>query len=244
MFANYANSFRTPSEGQVFRGSRESTALRAQTAAESLINLKPVVVDNYEIGLRGRNGAVNYEVSVYHMIKTDDIVSYTDATSQRRTVNAGQTQHDGIELGLGAEIVKDWRVDMALGYARHTYTKWSVSGTADYSGKEMEAAPRVIGNTRITYAPGYLNGGRVQLEWVKLGRYWLDPANTLYYGGHDLFHLRGNYPIDKSFEVWAGINNLLDKRYSETTSTSGSPAVAAYTAGLPRTMLVGVQAKW
>ena len=75
-FAAYSNSFRTPSEGQVFRGSRESTAVKAQAAAESLLHLKPVIVDNLELGLRGKSGTIRYEASVYHMTKKDDIVSY------------------------------------------------------------------------------------------------------------------------------------------------------------------------
>src|SRR5574340_649945 len=85
-FAAYSNSFRAPSEGQVFRGSRESTAVKAQAAAESLLNLEPVTVDNLELGLRGKSGAVRFEASVYHMTKQDDIVSYTDPVTTQRTV--------------------------------------------------------------------------------------------------------------------------------------------------------------
>lgn len=242
-FASYSNSFRTPSEGQVFRGSRESTANRAQIAAQSLLDLKPVIVDNYEIGLRGLAGKANYEVSLYYMKKKDDIVSYQDpATSQRTVVNAGETSHKGLEFGLGAPIAAAWRVDASLSYAKHFYEKWKVSGTADYSGNEMESAPRLIANTRLTYAPGYMNGGRFQLEWFRLGSYYHDQSNTTKYDGHDLVHLRANYPFDKRWELFGSINNLLDTRYAETVGMDGT--AATYTAGLPRTFVVGVQAKW
>ena len=130
-FAVYSNSFRTPSEGQVFRGSRESTAVKAQAAAESLLDLKPVIVDNLELGLRGKAGTMRYEASVYHMTKKDDIVSYTDPlTTQRTVVNAGKTLHRGIELGLGLPLAQDWQVDASLSYAKNTYETWLVSGTA------------------------------------------------------------------------------------------------------------------
>lgn len=242
-YASYSNSFRTPSESQVFRGSRESTALKAQTAAESLLQLKPVIVDSYELGLRGKQGRFNYEVAAYYMTKKDDIVSYTDpATNQRRVVNAGQTEHRGVELGLGAQLAEAWRADVSLSRAQHRYEKWVVNGTSDYSGKDMEAAPKIMANTRLTYHPASLNGGRVQLEWVKLGSYWQDQANTLKYAGHDLFHLRANYPVTRQFEVWGGINNLLDKRYAETAGVDGS--IASYTAGLPRIFTIGIQGKW
>lgn len=239
-FANYSNSFRTPSEGQVFRGSRESTAVKAQAAAVSLLSLKPVIVDNMEAGLRGKSGDVNYEVSVYHMTKKDDIVSYTNPTTTYRTVvNAGKTLHQGIEIGAGIPVVKDWRVDASFSYAKHSYETWVVSGTADYSGKEMESAPRIIANTRLSYSPGYMNGGRVQMEWFKLGSYWLDPANTGKYSGHNLLNLRANYPFTKGLELYGNINNLFDKRYVETAGGTG--AAPTYSSGLPRTIFVGIQ---
>ncbi len=242
-FAAYSNSFRAPSEGQVFRGSRESTAAKAQAAAESLLNLEPVTVDNLELGLRGKSGAVRFEASVYHMTKQDDIVSYTDpVTTQRIVVNAGETLHRGIELGLGLPLAQDWQVDASLSYAKHTYETWVVSGTADYSGKEMEAAPRVIANTRLTYQPGYLNGGRIQLEWVRLGSYWLDAGNTGKYNGHNLANLRANYRFGKRMELYGSVSNLFDKRYAETADGTG--VAPTYTAGLPRTLVLGLQAKW
>lgn len=242
-FANYSNSFRTPSEGQVFRGSRESSATAAQLAAESLLHLKPVIVDNYEAGLRGKAGKVNYEVSVYRMKKKDDIVSYRDPGSGQRTVvNAGETLHRGIEFGLGVPFADVWRVDLSLSYAKHTYEKWTVSGTDDYSGKEMEAAPRVIANTRLTYAPGYMNGGRVQLEWFRLGSYYHDQANTTKYDGHSLLNLRANYPFDKRWEVFGSVTNLTDRKYAETVGMDGTEPT--YAIGQPRLVVLGVQAKW
>lgn len=242
-FASYTNSFRAPSEGQVFRGSREATALKAQTAAESLLNLKPVIVDSAEVGLRGKAGALRYEASVYRMRKQDDIVSHVDPiTTQRTVVNAGETLHRGIELGFGLPLARDWQIDASLSYAKHTYETWVVSGTADYSGKEMESAPRTIANTRLGYAPGALNGGRVQLEWVRLGSYWLDAANTGKYDGHDLVNLRANYPFGKGMEVFGSISNLFDKRYAETADGTG--AAPTYTAGLARLAVVGLQARW
>lgn len=242
-FASYSNSFRTPSEGQVFRGNRESTAARAQLQAQSLLDLDPVIVDNYEIGLRGLAGKASYEVSVYYMKKKDDIVSFTNPTTNQRTVvNAGETSHKGIELGLGVPITAAWRLDASFSYAKHMYEKWAVSGTTDYSGNEMESAPRLIANTRLTYAPGYMNGGRFQLEWFKLGSYYHDQANTTKYGGYDLFNLRANYPLDKRWELFGSINNLFDKRYAETVGMDGT--APTYSTGLPRIFMAGVQAKW
>lgn len=242
-FAGYANSFRAPSESQVFRGSREATAAKAQAAAEALLSLKPVVVDNYEIGVRGKYGDTTFELAAYHMTKEDDLVSYTDpVTSQRTVMNAGKTLHRGIELAAGFAVARDWRLDVSLSRARHTYEKWEVSGTVDYSGKEMEAAPRTLANTRLTWTPGFMNGGQLQLEWVRLGSYWLDQANTGKYAGHDLVNLRADYRLGKSLSLFGSVANLFDRKYAETASGSG--AAPEYAIGAARSAILGVQAKW
>ncbi len=252
-FIAYTQGFRTPSQGQVFRPSRVFNAnpvlaaIAAQAAADGSYNLKPVVVDNIETGLRGESGIWDYEVSLYHMTKQDDILSYRDpVTTQTTTVNAGETLHRGIEVALGADLHDDWRFDTSLSYAKHTYEDWA-SKDGDYSGNEMEAAPRALANTRLTYTPAFMNGGRIQTEWVHLGKYWRDAANVQDYDGHDLVNLRASYPfrggaLSDNMEVYANVDNLFDKQYAETTSYSSNGN--SYTAGLPRMFYIGVQAKW
>src|SRR5574343_317976 len=53
-FAAYNHAFRTPSEGQLFRPSVASSAAAALLGAEAARNLKPIKVDSFEIGLRGK----------------------------------------------------------------------------------------------------------------------------------------------------------------------------------------------
>jgi iron complex outermembrane receptor protein len=242
-FLVLANSFRTPSEGQVFRGSRESTAVRAQAAAQSLLDLKPVVVDNVEIGLRTHPGKARVDVSVYQMTKEDDIVSYTDpVTTQRTVVNAGETLHRGLELAVQAPVTTTLAAQLAWSHARHTYEQWVVSGTADYSGKDMESAPRNLANARLAWSPGFLAGGRLQLEYVYLGSFWRDAANTGKYEGHELVNLAANRPLGDQLEIYARVNNLLDEQYAETAGGTGAAPTNAV--GLPLSATIGLTAKW
>jgi iron complex outermembrane recepter protein len=242
MFVSWVNAFRAPSESQVFRGSRESTALRAQTQALSLLDLKPVEVDNQEIGVRYHDATWQISLAAYDMRKEDDIISYQDATAQRRTVNAGETRHRGVELALGARINDDWRVDLSLSDARHTYESWTLSGTTNYSGNDMESAPEQMGQLSLSYTPAWLNGGDVRLSWQHIGEYWLDPANTQKYDGHTLLGLRANWPVDTHWSVYAQATNLTDKRYAETASLNGT--TPSYLAGQGRFVAAGAQYRW
>lgn len=246
VFGAYNHAFRTPSEGQLFRPSSSTPAL-AQAVAQAATQLKPVKVDSYEIGLRGKNEAgVSYEASLYRMTKRDDILSYRDpVTTATTSTNAGKTLHQGIEIGGYADIAKTLRLDIAYSHARHTYEQWMLNplvAAQDYSGKEMETAPRTIANVRMTYSPGMMNGGNLAAEVVTLGNYWLDAANTQKYAGHDLLNLSANYLFNHDWQVFARLNNVTNKRYADSASLSGVNQVFA--PGLPRNGMVGIEAKW
>lgn len=238
-FVTYNHSFRAPSEGQLFRPAATSTALLAQQIAAGNLALKPIRVDSYETGLRGKTVAgISYEASLYHMIKRDDILTQKDpVTNAPVSVNGGQTLHRGLELGMSAQVAYALRLDVAYSYARHTYDSW-IASNANFTGKEMMQAPRVIANTRLTYTPGFLQGGNLAAELVSLGSYWMDDANTTRYNGHDLVNLSGSYHFGKELELFAKVSNLGNRRFAE--SASGT----TYAPGMPRTWNVGMQAKW
>ncbi len=241
LFAAYNRAFRAPSEGQLFRPSAASSAAVAQANAQATLDLKPVQADQFEVGLKGRAGMASYEVSIYNLEKTDDILSYRDPTTNvTQVVNAGKTRHRGVEVGLGVPLGERFQLDLSASYAKHTYEDWVIPGATDYSGNEMESAPRAIANTRLSWLPSAST--RLQLEWVHLGSYWMDQANTAKYGGHDLLNLRANWTLGKTVSLFGSVQNLTDKRFAESASLSSGTQV--FSPGLPRSVIVGMEAKW
>ncbi len=241
LFASYNHAFRAPSESQLFRPTRAASAPIAQANAQAALGLDPVKAEQAEIGLRGKLGTLTYNVSLYQLAKHDDILSYRDtATNITQAVNAGETRHRGLEAGLGIPLGSQFRLDLSASYARHTYEKWVIPGSADFSGNEMEAAPRVIANTRLSWQPAPEN--RVQLEWLRLGSYWMDQANTTKYGGYNLYNLRVNWRLAKNVDLFGSIRNLSDRRYADSASISSNTPV--FSPGLPRTAYLGLEAKW
>ncbi len=240
LFAGYTHGFRAPSEGNLFRPSVGASAAAANASAAAAVALKPIKADQFEIGLRGNAGVFNYDVVVYDLTKRDDLVSQRDpVTTLSTTVNAGKTRHRGIEIGGGMPFAKTLRFDTALSYAKHTYEEW-VTNAGNFTGKEIEAAPRVMTNTRVTWSPQ--KDTRVQLEWVKLGSYWLDAPNTQKYGGHDLFNARLNWALTRDVAINSSLYNLANRRYADSAQVSGGQPVLS--PGLPRTLYVGLEAKW
>lgn len=231
-FASYRHAFRAPSEGQLFR----------QGQAVSTVDLMPVKVDSYDVGLRGEVGeGFGWEISTYSMTKKDDIVSYTNTTNNtRETMNAGETLHRGIETTINARFTETVGMDIAYSYAKHTYGNWSPKTGLNYDGKEQASAPSEIANIRMNWRPAVLGGGRVEAEWERLGSYWMDDDNTHKYPGHNLFHLRASYKAGDTLEFFGRVANITDERYamlSAYTAASGEQ----YAPGMPRTFSAGVE---
>lgn len=231
-FASYKHAFRAPSEGNLFRSGK---------AADS-IHLDPVKVDSYEMGVRGKpTQDLSYELSVYYMSKQDDILTYNDGVNRYQT-NAGETLHKGIEASIGYRLTEEWKFNLASSYAKHTYEKWMPSTTVDYSGKEMTSAPRWINNATLNYTPRLLPELNLELEWVNLGEYWMDEANTTKYEGHHLFNLRGAYKVTENFNVFGKVMNLTDRRYATAASLNGT--TEEFAPGLPLSAFLGIEVKF
>lgn len=247
VWVGVSHGFRAPSEGQLFRPSVATSAATAQTLAQAAASLRPIKAEQVELGWRQVTSDWRLELVVYDLSKRDDLVSQKDPVSNVSVnVNAGRTEHRGIEMGLGWSLGAGWRFDTAASYARHTYANWvtdTSSGRVDYSGKEMEGAPRVMASTRLGWTGE--SGRFVQLEWVRLGSYFLEATNASTYArypGHDLLHLSAGWPLTRQVSAFARLFNLTDKRWADSAQVSSSTAV--YSPGLPRTLSAGLEARW
>ncbi len=196
-------------------------------------------VDSYELGVRAAAGRVNFEASVYSMVKKDDILSYKYPDSSTETQNAGETSHRGIEVGLGSALGRDLHLQVAYSYAVHTFEEWSPQAGVDYAGKEISSAPREVGNVRLDYRPAVMKGGKVALEWERLGAYWMDDANTHKYRGHDVFNARAHYPVTRRVTVFGRVMNLTGERYA-TAAAYNAFRGEEFAPGMPRTVYAGL----
>ncbi|MFC5474736.1 TonB-dependent receptor family protein [Paraherbaspirillum soli] len=209
-------------------------------------DLKSATYNNYEIGLRMAflNGALKLDSALYRLDGRDTIVSYTTTPGNSENRNAGRTRSQGLELGLNWDGGPfDARFGATI--ARHRFLKYQVSGSLDYSGRDMPQAPSDITTAEIGYKP--LQGARVALEVVHQGHYWMDNANTVKYPGHTLLNLRASYRFAKGWEAWLHARNLAGKHYAEsaTSSYSGIGAYSPntqnqYTPGAPRSVMLGL----
>jgi outer membrane receptor protein involved in Fe transport len=259
VYASYNQGFRVPSEGQLFRGG-SGTSTVAQSKAANALLLKPIKAEQFEVGTRGKLLGLDFSLAAYELIKRDDLVSQKDPmTGASISQNAGKTQSRGIELSLGRTIVNRLRLETALSYAHHEYKEWisknqNGSVAYDYSGNKMAAAPRFMGNTRLTWTP--TEEISAQFEWIRIGSYFLQDSNAgtttgvdkgvSKYNGHHLFNFRTSYTLCKNASIFARVMNIADKRYADSASVvaNQNTYTAVYAPGLPRTFYAGLELKW
>ncbi len=235
-YASYRHAFRVPSSGQLFRSGSTTDST----------DLDPVKVDSFDIGLRGElTDRITFDSSIYYMLKEDDILSVIDGnTGLRRNTNAGETEHYGVEAGLDIIVSDDVDLYIAYTQSEHKYKKWA-DRSGDYSNNDMPNAPESFANARLRYGPVWLNGGRLELEWIRQGKHWIDEKNADdgrandidTYDGHDLVNVRANYPLNSNLDISLRVLNLNDEHYAETTGKWGP----TFTPGRPRSAALGVK---
>jgi outer membrane receptor protein involved in Fe transport len=105
----------------------------------------------------------------------------------------------------------------------------------------MEDAPRQIGNVVLGWlaAP---DGLGFAVEWARIGKYWMDAANTTRYPGHDLLSVRANLPVTSSVTLFGRLSNITDERYAESAAYTTARG-EEYAPGMPRTFYLGVQVR-
>lgn len=238
IYASYKHAFRAPSVSRLFRsGSSINTD-----------QLKPVNADSFELGFRGvLNGWLNYDITGYHMLVKDDIVSFDDlATRTRTTLNAAETLHQGIEVQLNGQINEEWGFTGAFSISNQEYEKFSVRADRVFDGNKVRRAPETLGNLAIQYRPSFVKGLMIEGEWVHVGDYFVNEANAAKYDGHNLFNLRASLDIGNGFELYGRVENVTDERYSTLTTLGLSSPVdgVQYRPGLPRSAYIGFRSKF
>ena len=174
------------------------------------------ILDSVEVGARGDIGSLRYSASAFFMKKHN--FYFRDANDTN--VANGKTKHIGIEVELSTPLVYGFDIAASGTYARHTYdfdrpiTTVPLTTESISKGDDVDTAPRTLANVALGYNFDE-DRGRLELEWVHVGSYWMDAANTQKYPGHDIFNLRADYEITENLSVFGKVMNLFDTRYAD-----------------------------
>jgi iron complex outermembrane receptor protein len=220
---------------------------------EGVINpeLQPETGWNFEIGLRGElfKGKVYYEAAIYSMQIDDLLVARRVGDDQYVGVNAGKTDHNGIEALLRYTVFQSERFVMQV-VANGTFTDYTfeefVEAGHDYSGNRLPGSPRNTVNAGIDVSTGVGLFGNVNFQFIDAMP--LRDDNSVFSTAYSLLNLKAGYKqtfFDRlDIEVSAGVNNMLDEQYASmhlvNANSFGGNAPRYYYPGLPVNYFLGL----
>ena len=224
-YANYSQGYVPPQVTDLYNGVK-------------VPYLRPQTFFNYEAGgwLALLRNKLYMDWSVYRMDGTNQIISVRQPDGTFVNQNAGKTRHVGVEYGVTVRPSEEWTLRVSGSNSDHWFIAQQENGQ-DYSGRQMAAAPHFIANAELTWRPVFLKGFRIGAEWQRLGKYWMDDANTKRYTGFGIVNFRTGYAY-RGWEVWVNALNTFNKYYAAlaTKSTYGY----SYNLGDPAEVTLGL----
>jgi len=200
LYLSLARGFRAPETTELYRLQRQ----------QSVADLDSERVDAAELGWRWRGEAFALDLAAFAMEKKDVILR--DSTGFN--VSGGRTRHRGLEYDIDWRFADGWAFAGSGTLARHEYrfTAAVEQGEQITAGDDVDTAPRGVHALRLRHSSGSI---AAELEWLWVGAYWTNAANTARYPGHDVGNLRLSWQPAPSWSLAARVTNLLDARYAD-----------------------------
>ncbi|VAW01420.1 TonB-dependent receptor [hydrothermal vent metagenome] len=223
IYLNFGQGFRAPQTSELYR------LQRAQTVA----GLGKVSLRNIELGFRGREDILSYNLSLYAMKKDNYI--FRDAGFFN--VDNGKSRHFGADMMVKIALGAHFTIRGNMSIARHSYDFDYISRGVNLRDRDIDTAPRHFGSMQIAWRP--TDRINAELEWVHMGSYYLDPENLHKYGGHDYLNLRAEFQMTEDYGIFLRLMNITNRKYAEradyTTFTD-----ERYFPGKPRSLYAGI----
>ncbi len=172
---------------------------------------------NFEVGVRGTRGALQYELALFRLDFQNQVVTGNSDPRLSRS-NAGATLHQGAELSLGYGLAEGLALSGNL-----TWVPVSRFESGEHAGNRIPYAPRVLANLALDYRRGPLRasvmahhrgeqfGDETNLREIPAGA-----AGGIWGGlmpGYTLLDLTAQWEVTGSLEVFGALKNLTDVRY-------------------------------
>ncbi|MGQ0428391.1 MAG: TonB-dependent receptor [Gammaproteobacteria bacterium] len=200
LYLSLARGFRAPETTELYRLQRQ----------QSVADLDSERIDAVELGWRRRGAAFGFDFAAFAMEKRDVILR----DSAGFNLSGGRTRHRGVEFEFDWRIANGWSLASSGTLARHEYrfTAAVEQGEQITSGNDVDTAPRESHALRLRRASDRF---AAELEWLRVGEYWTNAANTARYAGHDVTNLRLSWTPSQSWSLAARVTNLLDARFAD-----------------------------
>lgn len=248
--AAYYRSFKAPTLDELYRTYADTSA----GIYEGNPYLRPETLQGGEVGIDFqrpglRNQLTYYSTNLHNVVTQRNLAAsesptalgvvcgYDAATftylSCTQNINAASAVARGLEeefdwtLGLGFSGVADYT------YADSHYTANTVNPVT--VGQPLEGVPRNRGSVSLTYAAPSGWHAFLEGQYVSVSYGDAVPGDNLIQDGHFVLNASASFPLPSGPELYAQVQNLLDRRY--IAANSGGPPIL----GTPFELFVGIR---
>lgn len=204
-FANYSNSFETPTLNQLSNRPDNSGGFEALEAATA---------STFEAGLKWRKEKLKTEMVGFITRTKNELVRYELPEFQGRTFfqNAGKTQRRGLELSI-AYSSKLWRIQSVYTYSNFNYETFVQDGI-DLDGFALPGIPKHHAVMSITLKPA--SSWEISLPLDYVGNLYADNQNQENIDSYLEASISVRYKTEfkgLKVEPYGGIRNLTNTSY-------------------------------
>lgn len=236
IFANYAESFETPTTVEL--GNREGGAGGFNPDLEAMTG------KTYEVGVRGSvRQVVTYEASYYHTRLENELIAFEIASAPGLTYyrNAGSSDRDGAEVVLRVQAHELVSLQGTYNWVDAKFDSYKDEAEGyDYSGNTVPglAPTQVQGSVRVGPSAWFVEGGIEHTTEMEVN----DANSGVPTDAYTLFDVRvgGSGLMLGQLELspFAGVQNLTDETYVSSVAINAFGG-RFYEPGPGRTFFVG-----
>ena len=214
--ANFAQGYRTPDIREMYIHKQTPNGL--QIGADVMgYNLKPEATNAYELGLGGSTHSIQYDMVIFYNQVSNmiaNVMGTYNGMSAYTFENIADAKTMGIELSLSYKILENLTTKLF----------WSELKTENKkTGYNLEFQPRRTGVIGIDYDA--IDGLNLSLNTKYIGTQ--NYTNVIDRGTTQekkvsaltddffLVDVQVNYKIDKSYEIYGGVNNVVDTQVDD-----------------------------
>lgn len=186
----------------------------------------------YELGARGRNIGLSWDLSAYDIELKNEILNlnvqpfpgapFTVPTYR----NAPRTRHTGLEIGLsyqlpGSVFLRGDVTDHVSVRTSYTLARYAYVEDSTYKGNDVPGAPRQVMATEVRYTHPSGFSLAPSVEWVPQS-YFVNSQNTVRNDGWTNVSLRAELATSHGMNLFAASQNLTNRLFSQSVQVDNA----------------------
>ncbi len=207
-FANLSRSFEPPSFAELNNGNQ--TGINAPIKAQS--------ADTFELGSRGFNTHLQWDVSVYYSQLDNELIRFRFPNGDTKSTNADSSIHFGLEATLNAALTESWLLpgDQLQLKTSYLWNHFKLDNDPTYNNNHIPGIPAHHIRSQLSYQ--HPSGWQLSpnIEWVP-SAYYIDLANSYRTENYLLTGLSFSYIRTNGWEFFIDAKNLNDQTYISTS---------------------------